>query len=363
METPNIIQFPHLMEGKKILYVHGFASSGASGTAKSLRILLPNTEVISPDLPLRAKEAMGLLKGICDSEKPDLIIGTSMGGMFAEQLYGFDRIIVNPAFKIAETFKTLHAMGKQKWLNKRQDGETEFWMTQDIVEEFREVAEQSFSAVDEDERRTRVYGLFGDKDPVVHTMDLFESHYINAIQFDGEHHLNDHTLINSVIPVINWIDDRQEGRQKPILYIDLDDTLVDFKNGWRKLDDETRKQYEGHLYDAPHYFANLEPMPSAVKAYKFLSLRYDTYILSSAPFSNPTAWSDKLEWVKKWLGVGTFRRLILSHHKNLSYGDYLIDDREVNGAKEFMGTFLQFGKDPFKTWDDVISFFERMGGQ
>jgi len=356
-------QYPQLMQGKKILYVHGFASSGASGTAKSLRQLMPNATIISPDLPLSAHAAIQLLHNICDTEKPDLIIGTSMGGMFAEQLYGFDRILVNPAFQIAETFKTLHAMGKQKWLNPRQDGQTGFWMTQDLVEEFREVAQQCFSNITEEERRHRVYGLFGDKDPVVHTKPIFESHYINAIPFDGEHRLNDHILVNSVIPIITWIDDHQHGRQKPILYIDLDDTLADYKNGFRHLSDEALKEYEGHLYDAPGFFANLEPLPSAVKAFRKLSLIYDTYILSSAPFSNPTAWSDKLLWVQKYLGVGSFRRLIISHHKNLNYGDYLIDDREVNGAKDFMGTFLHFGKDPFKTWDDVLAFFDRLGGQ
>lgn len=362
MET-QVTQFPWLMEGKKILYVHGFASSGASGTAKSLRILLPKATVISPDLPLSAKAAIDLLHKICDEEKPDLIIGTSMGGMYAEQLYGYDRILVNPAFQIAETFKTLHAMGKQKWLNKRADGETEFWMTQDIVDEYREVAANNFSKVSEEECRERVYGLFGDKDPVVHTQGIFSTHYINAITFDGEHHLNDHALINSVIPVINWINDKQDGRQKPILYIDLDNTLADYNNGWRKLSEESKKEYDGHLYDTPGFFAGLEPLPSAVKAFKHLSLHYDTFILSSAPFTNPTAWSDKLEWVKRYLGVGAFRRLIISHHKNLSYGDYLIDDREVNGAKDFMGTFIHFGEDPFKTWDDVVVFFDRLGGQ
>ncbi len=359
----NSVQYPDMMNGKKILYIHGFASSGSTGTAKNLRILLPNTEVISPDLPLHPHEAMKLIRDICDTEKPDIIIGTSMGAMYAEQLTGFDRILVNPAFQIAETFKTLHVMGKQKWLNPRQDGETEFWMTQDLVEEFREVASHCFENIDEEERRTHVYGMFGDKDPIVHTKDIFSAHYINAITFDGEHHLNDHALIHSLIPIINWIDDRQEGRQKPILYIDLDGTLADYDNGWRKLDEKTQAEYEGHLYDAPGFFANLEPLPSAVKAFRWLALRYDTYILSSAPFSNPTAWSDKLMWVQKHLGVATFRRLILSHHKNLSYGDYLIDDREVNGAKDFMGTFLHFGQDPFKTWDDVLDYFSHMGGQ
>lgn len=359
-----IYQRPELMKGKTILYVHGFASSGASGTVKNLRNMLPNTRVVAPDLPLNAHEAMDLLHNICETEKPDLIIGTSMGGMYAEQLYGFDRILVNPAFQIGETLKTLHGMGKQKWLNPREDGATEFFVTQDEADAFKDVASHCFENVDEDERRTRVYGLFGDKDPVVHTFDMFASHYINGIMFDGEHRLNDSVLINSVFPIINWIDDRQEGRSKPVLYIDMDGVLADFDNGWRKIKDEALlEQYKGRVYDIPGFFANLDPMPSAVKAFRYLSEHYDTYILTSPPFSNPTAWSDKLMWVQKHLGVGSFRRLIVSHLKELNYGDYLIDDRDVNGADKFMGTFIKFGEDPFKTWDDIIVFFERLGGQ
>jgi len=103
-------------------------------------------------------------------------------------------------------------------------------------------------------------------------------------------------------------------------------------------------------------------MPSAVKAFRTLSLKYDTYILSSAPFGNPSAWSDKMQWVQKWLGVAAYRRLIISHHKNLNYGDYLIDDRPYNGAEEFMGAFLHFGEAPYKTWDDVMEFFRHIEG-
>ena len=65
---------PNLMVGKKILYVHGFGSSGASGTAKTIQILLPSAEVIAPDLPLHPAEAMDLLHQTCQTEKPDLIL-------------------------------------------------------------------------------------------------------------------------------------------------------------------------------------------------------------------------------------------------------------------------------------------------
>lgn len=355
---------PNLMKGKKILYVHGFGSSGQTGTAKTLRMLMPNCMVISPDIPLQPAAAMDLLHQICDTEKPDLIIGTSMGGMYAEMLYGFDRILVNPAFNIGETMTEHHMLGKQQWLNPRQDGEKEFYVTKDLVKEFKALNDKySFSQIDEKERRERVFGLFGIHDPVVHTFDIFSAHYINAIHMDAEHHLNDKVIINSLLPVIRWIDDRQNKVEKPILYIDLDDCLVDTKNGWRKLTEEERQAYEGHQYDCPGFFSHLEPLSSAVKAFRWLAEHYDTYILSCAPYSNPSAWSDKLLWVEKYLGVPAFRRLILSHHKNLNYGDYLIDDRKVNGAEDFMGTFIHFGQDPFKTWEDVLEYFERLGGQ
>ena len=72
MENQNYLQYPEMMSGKKILYVHGFASSGASGTVKSLRILLPNAEIIAPDLPISPLKSMELLHKICDEQKPEI---------------------------------------------------------------------------------------------------------------------------------------------------------------------------------------------------------------------------------------------------------------------------------------------------
>ena len=63
MEQTNqyIKQFPTLFEGKKILYVHGFGSSGQSGTVTRMREVLPQARVIAPDLPIHPKEAVRLL--------------------------------------------------------------------------------------------------------------------------------------------------------------------------------------------------------------------------------------------------------------------------------------------------------------
>jgi len=84
-------------------------------------------------------------------------------------------------------------------------------------------------------------------------------------------------------------------------------------------------------------FSLMDPMPDAVESFEELSKIYDTYILSTAPWENPSAWSDKLLWVKKHLGRQAYKRLILSHHKNLNDGHYLIDDRTKNGADRFRG--------------------------
>jgi len=71
-----------------ILYIHGFASSGHSGTPQMLRQMLypQGVRVLSPDVPVMPAEAFPFLQHLVAEEKPDLIIGTSMGGFYAEQL-------------------------------------------------------------------------------------------------------------------------------------------------------------------------------------------------------------------------------------------------------------------------------------
>lgn len=47
---------------KRLLYIHGLSSSGMSATAGTLRKLLPEYEVLSPDLPVNPQEAFSMLK-------------------------------------------------------------------------------------------------------------------------------------------------------------------------------------------------------------------------------------------------------------------------------------------------------------
>lgn len=46
----------------------------------------------------------------------------------------------------------------------------------------------------------------------------------------------------------------------------------------------------------------MDPVSGALDAYDELARFFDTYILSTAPWKNPSAWSDKLLWVRRHLG-------------------------------------------------------------
>lgn len=143
---------------------------------------------------------------------------------------------------------------------------------------------------------------------------------------------------------------------KKVLYIDMDNVLVDFPSGIAKLDETTKEKYKDNYDDTPGIFSLMDPIPYAITSFNLLVDKYDTYILSTAPWKNPSAWSDKVLWVQKHLGEKAYKRLIISHHKNLNKGDYLIDDREKNGAKEFDGELIRFGSNEYKDWQAVLEY-------
>ena len=136
----------------------------------------------------------------------------------------------------------------------------------------------------------------------------------------------------------------------------MDDVLVNFSSAFPHIPNDILKKYSKNKDDIPGIFSLMQPLEGAIDAYEKLSKKYDTYILSTAPWDNPSAWSDKIIWVKKYLGSSAHKRLILSHNKNLNLGDYLIDDRSKNGTAEFKGKHIHFGQEPFSNWSSVLSY-------
>lgn len=143
---------------------------------------------------------------------------------------------------------------------------------------------------------------------------------------------------------------------KKRLFFDMDNVLVDFQSGLDKIDEKTKREYEGRSDEIPGIFGLMEPMDGAVEAVHILSEKYDVFILSTAPWKNPSAWSDKVSWVTKYFDDIFHKKMVITHRKDLCKGDYLIDDRGKNGTFEFEGEWIHFGTDRFPDWQSVLEY-------
>jgi 5'-nucleotidase len=141
------------------------------------------------------------------------------------------------------------------------------------------------------------------------------------------------------------------------LYLDMDGVLVDIVNSCEaKYGKAVEKSISNLLDTDSELFLQADPMPGAIEAYNKLAAKFEVYILTTVPWNNLDAFKAKRLWVEKHLGQPAYKRVITCHHKNLLRGDYLIDDRTVNGAQEFTGKFIQFGTEEFPDWDSVLSY-------
>jgi 5'(3')-deoxyribonucleotidase len=146
-------------------------------------------------------------------------------------------------------------------------------------------------------------------------------------------------------------------RKRKIVYIDMDNTLADYLKAAEEqnLNPKEAKHVKG-------FFRNLKPMPGAIEAYNILAKDFDVYFLTTSPWSNPQACVEKFEWVKEYF-PNAYKNIIISHHKDLNIGDYLIDDSTFNGAGEFTGEHIQIWTEKFPNWKAVIRYIfakERM---
>ena len=174
-----------------------------------------------------------------------------------------------------------------------------------------------------------MWGLFGDNDPLVHTFDLFREHYPQAVKFHGEHRLIDSVAIHYLVPVIRWIDDRQEGREKPVLYITIDA----MRDSYGKQRSNMRKTFE------------------------MLIETYDVYFVVAAPTNEHDYITQSQLWIEDAISAPAYDRVVMTNKPSLLLGDFIISTTEEKG---FMGTCIQLGTPDFKCWEDVETYFMRI---
>lgn len=193
----------------KAVYLHGMGSSGSSATAQRLRRSLPNSiEVLSPDIPVQPELAVSFLRRLATQLDPDdIVIGTSMGGMYAQLFRGWRRILVNPSF---HTSRHLSEKTGQRlpFHTPRQDGAVDFEVTPKLVKKYEKLESDQFKPgfgfmnrrhKDDPEQVT---GFFGTRDTVVDCREEFSARFPDAREFDGEHRLDPDTTLNLIVPEI-----------------------------------------------------------------------------------------------------------------------------------------------------------------
>lgn len=146
---------------------------------------------------------------------------------------------------------------------------------------------------------------------------------------------------------------------KKIVYIDMDDTIVDFMGHWEKVS----QLYPDLRYpqSLKGFFEEIPPLEFAVEAINKLRNfeELDVYILTAPSTKNPHCYTDKRLSIEKLFDEDMVERLIISPHKHLNKGDYLIDDNiKGKGQDKFEGKLIHFGSEKYPNWNKVLEYFE-----
>ena len=355
---------------KNILYIHGFESNKESYTGNTLKKLFPNFNWVLETFNLI--DTLGTIKQIeriIRENNIDTVVSSSLGSIYnlfikkdedTEKIV--NKIVINPC---CFPSKELPKLAK---------------LPQGAIEMCRAV-EFNIYECHRDNTPDNMFGIFSKSDELLHYHDFFAGKYgnygengnnesSNCIWVEGGHsHLAEDVLYSSINQAITYFDRVEKKNSekknivtnKPILYIDMDGTLVDWKSGQDSLTELERLQYHGFTDVVPGLFNRMNPMPGAIDAFYKLSEKFDVYVLTSAPWHNQSAPSDKLRWIQRYFGIGkdspVYKKVIISHHKYLNEGAYLVDDRpHKNGTMNFKGELIAFGSEKFPDWTAVVSY-------
>ena len=201
----NTLEMPHYT--KKLMYLHGSASAGFSRTSMGILKYLPEDwQLLTPDCPVDAEECLKMLKDLCEQEKPDLIIGSSQGGYYAQMLRGYKRICVNPALDMSNDEDV--KVGNHQFVVNREDGIQRYVITPEMQEGYRRLEAHQFEGITDFDREY-CYGLFGDRDTDYgHCKPLFAAHYKHINTFPGGHKMEYDEIEKYLMPLVQELINR-----------------------------------------------------------------------------------------------------------------------------------------------------------
>lgn len=144
---------------------------------------------------------------------------------------------------------------------------------------------------------------------------------------------------------------------KPTVYIDMDDTAVMFSKQLSLY----KQMYPDYQYPQSiiGFFSDMEPMPGFLDAWNTLKEHYDLAFCTRPSIYNLGSYTEKAVWVRDNVGFEALEVLNLVPQKERigEEGDYLVDDWDIHGQREFRGEFMHFGHNgKYRTWQSVVDY-------
>ena len=194
---------------ERILFLHGFFATGSCAMARALRRGFEGrADVLTPDLPLYPKEALRFVRSLCDTEKPDLLLGNSCGAFLAQMLsptLGIPALLGNPHFKMTEFLRA--RIGEHEYKAPRRDGNQLLLIDEALIREFEELEATQFDGCNP-YFKDCVWGLFGENDSLAHFEPTFKEHYSNSFHFPGGHTPTEQEVVAWYVPLAQKMLDR-----------------------------------------------------------------------------------------------------------------------------------------------------------
>ena len=146
------------------LYVHGLGSGARTRTMKQLPECLPYFEWIAVEVAEDAEEAVGKINRYVEQYRPEVLMGTSLGGFYIFYADAPDavKIICNPAMNIDELIRTKIGFGEYNYFVKRENGQKTYILDEQVCQRFAEFRMTHFPI-----SGRANYAFFGDSDELI----------------------------------------------------------------------------------------------------------------------------------------------------------------------------------------------------
>ena len=172
--TKNKTEMKNVNRLPAIMYIHGFRSGVNGSKCKQLKEhYMGKFRVITPEVDADPEKSLGKLNEVIALEKPEIIIGTSLGGWMAVMCDSSDAelVVVNPCVSPEETLSQWEGQ-ELPYFCRRLDGVQTYTVTQDVLGKYKNY---DFAKAAK-EKAGHIYALCSTKD------ELLSDSHINTIR-------------------------------------------------------------------------------------------------------------------------------------------------------------------------------------